>query len=334
MLRRHATASALAFLLTAPAAAQDGTTVTGIVLPLSQLTVCSRVEGNVARVNVRLGDPVAALATMVVISAPDMHADLGRCDAELHTEEQVLEVVAAAERIARVRLDQTRRTVQRAEQRLPALKALVASAEEQLATVRAAHEAGRATADAVAEANQAVLYQKESQVQFELELQELRDEVAIAEHDQARAAAEVIAQRGRIDMARAAREAQRVRTEMGEVKNILPGARVTRLLVDKGSYVTPGTPLLELMDMARVVVTLEVPAARAARVKAGTAVQLQALAEVPDRAGSVTAQIARVAGALDPDTQTMRVEVDLDNADGRWLPGQQLTAIFPVERPR
>jgi multidrug efflux pump subunit AcrA (membrane-fusion protein) len=292
------------------------------------LVVRSPVAGIVARVLVAVGDRPQALQQLVAISTPDLRAEQDRAEAELFAEEKVLEILAAEERVMRIRLDIARRRLQAAESRLQEPRARLQAAEQRLAEVQAQREAGRAGADEVARAATEVA---DRRAQVDPFLQEPRDEVAIAEHEQVRAVARVVAQRGRIDVARAAREAARIRAESGEVKCLLPGARISRIFVAKGELLASGDALLELVDDTRVRLVLDIPAWLAPRVRAGTAVRLARKDGAP---ADLDATIVRVSRVLDPDTQVMAAELEFDNKDGQWLPGLRLVVRVVNEGSR
>ncbi|WP_423395978.1 efflux RND transporter periplasmic adaptor subunit [Burkholderia sp. LMG 21824] len=102
---------------------------------------------------------------------------------------------------------------------------------------------------------------------------------------------------------------------------------ITARNVDVGTLVTaggtPGSPglsgelfHLEQTDTLRVFV--DVPQDSAAGVSAGTPVYLTTQ-QYPGR--RFAAHVARSAGAIDPVTRTLRVEIDVDNRDGALMPG-------------
>jgi RND family efflux transporter MFP subunit len=96
------------------------------------------------------------------------------------------------------------------------------------------------------------------------------------------------------------------------VRNVDVGA-----LIDAGNGGAPAA-LFELSQTDRLRVFVNVPQDDAPYVAAGTKAQLS-LPQYPGRtfAGTVT----RTAGAIDPRSRTLRVEVDMDNPDGTLLPG-------------
>lgn len=116
---------------------------------------------------------------------------------------------------------------------------------------------------------------------------------------------------------------------------------ITARNVDVGTLVTaggtPGSPglsgelfHLEQTDTLRVFV--DVPQDSATGVSTGTSVYLTT-PQYPGR--RFAAQVARSAGAIDPVTRTLRVEIDVDNRDGALMPGAYAQAhlVLPSAAP-
>ncbi len=80
--------------------------------------------------------------------------------------------------------------------------------------------------------------------------------------------------------------------------------------IDPGAFVRPGTSLVTLVDRNTVRMTFEVPEIDFDAVAAKTPVSIDVLATGKQVVGAV----ARRSPAADPDTRTVHVEVDLDNA--------------------
>ncbi|CAM2164968.1 efflux RND transporter periplasmic adaptor subunit [Burkholderia orbicola] len=116
---------------------------------------------------------------------------------------------------------------------------------------------------------------------------------------------------------------------------------ITARNVDVGTLVTaggtPGSPglsgelfHLEQTDTLRVFV--DVPQDSATGVSTGTSVYLTTT-QYPGR--RFAAHVARSAGAIDPVTRTLRVEIDVDNRDGALMPGAYAQAhlVLPSAAP-
>jgi multidrug efflux pump subunit AcrA (membrane-fusion protein) len=97
---------------------------------------------------------------------------------------------------------------------------------------------------------------------------------------------------------------------------------VTRRLVNPGDLVqaataTRTTPLFTVQDLDLVRVFADVPEANAAGIQRGQAAEIKLYGTAAAIHGTVT----RIATALDPESRTMRVEIDLPNPDETLLPG-------------
>lgn len=112
---------------------------------------------------------------------------------------------------------------------------------------------------------------------------------------------------------------------------------ITARDVDVGALVTaggtPGSPsaaneLFHLSQTQTLRVFVDVPQDDAADVTPATEAWLTTQ-QYPGR--RFTARVARSAGALDPASRTLRVEIDVDNADGALLPGGYVQAHLALK---
>jgi len=88
-------------------------------------------------------------------------------------------------------------------------------------------------------------------------------------------------------------------------------------LVDVGSSGGPNRELFHIATVDRLRVFVGVPQTASSAAAPGLPVEV----EVAERPGALEGQIVRNAGAIDPATGTMLVEIDLDNKSGEILPG-------------
>lgn len=98
---------------------------------------------------------------------------------------------------------------------------------------------------------------------------------------------------------------------------------ITERFVDPGAFVRSAaegatTPLLTIARVDYVRLVLNIPGSDASHVSIGTQIEAQC-----DHLGSepMKVTVTRTAMALRENTRTMRVEADIDNADGRLIPG-------------
>jgi multidrug efflux pump subunit AcrA (membrane-fusion protein) len=103
---------------------------------------------------------------------------------------------------------------------------------------------------------------------------------------------------------------------------------ITRRNVEVGANVSDTSgPLFEISDVAILKVYVDVPQTLAPWVKAGESVAVTARAV---SFATITGHVARTAGALDPQTHTLRLEVQMPGE--RLLAGTAVTVRFAVKR--
>ncbi|MDP1833122.1 MAG: efflux RND transporter periplasmic adaptor subunit [Geothrix sp.] len=92
---------------------------------------------------------------------------------------------------------------------------------------------------------------------------------------------------------------------------------VAQRLVQPGEVLAPGQPVFMVVDNRRMEIQADLPAASAASVKVGQKVRFR----VAGFAGPFEGAVANVAAAVALDGRTLRVRVELPNADGRLKSG-------------
>lgn len=160
------------------------------------------------------------------------------------------------------------------------------------------------------------------------------NDVAIAEKAADGSANQVRAAEQSVEAARQALNA--IRDMEGYLRITAPFAGViTERNVHTGALVGPpaggtgATPLLRLVDIARLRLVVSVPEAYTAEMKPGAEISFT-VAAYPGQPFSGT--VARIAQAVDVNTRTMAVELDVANADGRLAPGTFCQVRWPVRR--
>jgi RND family efflux transporter MFP subunit len=110
---------------------------------------------------------------------------------------------------------------------------------------------------------------------------------------------------------------------------------VTQRNVNRDDLVRPtgirGKPLFVVEQTDPVRVFVNVPGADAVWIKKRNPVTLR----LRGAGGEIfRGQVTRNAGVLDPQSRTLRTEIDLPNPRGKLLPGMYVQAVFTVEHPR
>ena len=94
-----------------------------------------------------------------------------------------------------------------------------------------------------------------------------------------------------------------------------------------GSPSSPDQSLFSIAMTDPLKLVVYVPQTYSAQVKPGMTVEVTQSESAGER---MKAQVARTANALDPSTRTLRVEVTVNNREGKLLPGAYAQAIFPI----
>lgn len=111
---------------------------------------------------------------------------------------------------------------------------------------------------------------------------------------------------------------------------------ITARNIDVGSLINAGSTspraMFHLAETDRLRVFVDVPQDQSQDIGPATAATLS-LPQYPGRA--FTGRVARTAAAIDPRSRTLRVEVDVSNADGAILPGAyaQVRLLVQARRP-
>jgi RND family efflux transporter MFP subunit len=292
----------------------------GQLEPFETTPIHAKAAGFVAQVAVDIGDRIKAGQVLLEIAAPELEADVTQ---------------------ARARAEAARAGVRQSESAVVVAEARLKAAEARIAGARAAvAEAEAGVARREAELRRVEQLSREAAVTGSLldESRSTRD-AAVAARDAAGAAvlavaadvesakagvaqagSDLVAARAGVDVAAADQAHAEAMAAYRRVVAPYDGV-VLRRQVDTGHLTRVGegaAPLLVVARVDRITVAVDVPEAEAVRVEAGdpARVRLQAL-----EGKVIEAPVTRTAGALDPASRTLRVEIDLPNADGSLRPG-------------
>jgi RND family efflux transporter MFP subunit len=169
------------------------------------------------------------------------------------------------------------------------------------------------------------------------QLDEARNKAAVASADVGVAEARMAAAEADIVGAEANRavaeaQVQVAAAQIGKIETLLHYTQitapyegtVTRRTVNRGDLVQAstvarsGAPLFTVQNADPIRVFCDVPESQAAQIAVGAAATVKIYGQAADL---IAAKVTRVAGALSPETRTLRVEIDLPNADKKLLPG-------------
>jgi multidrug efflux pump subunit AcrA (membrane-fusion protein) len=97
--------------------------------------------------------------------------------------------------------------------------------------------------------------------------------------------------------------------------------------VNAGEMASPGSPLLSVIDITRVIARINVPEADASAVKVGQPVMITQ----SDKGEQVEGKVKVVSPAADANTTTVQVWVDIPNTGERLKPGTSVHAVIVAE---
>ncbi len=154
---------------------------------------------------------------------------------------------------------------------------------------------------------------------------------AIPQQDVDGAAAQVQVERAQVRLAEANRDRLDALRVLSSLVAPFPG-RITRRTLHPGALVREGNspgaePVIEIARTDRLRLVFEIPEPLAPHVTE----QMPVVVRFDAFPGaSVAASVARLAGVLDPSTRSMRAEVDLEDAAGRYRPGMYASVGIDV----
>jgi RND family efflux transporter MFP subunit len=128
----------------------------------------------------------------------------------------------------------------------------------------------------------------------------------------------------RVDLAAAERDKLETLLQYGEIRAPFDGV-VTQRFFDRGAFIQPAQgnsaakPLLTVAHIKKVRVFVDLPMAEVQWLTHGDKAILDRINALPGE--RFPGEVTRFAGALDPMSRMLRVEIDLKNPDQRLLPG-------------
>ncbi|HBU38773.1 MAG TPA: hypothetical protein DEB70_13360 [Planctomycetaceae bacterium] len=295
------------------------------VHPFFQADIISKVSGYIEDVFVDIGDAVKSGDPLCQLSVPEMgkqldqiHAKQQRLLAELKRAEAAVTVAVARIRSSEAEAEEAASNIKQVEARLVAnkaeLKRVVGLVERKAVTIANLDEA---------QASNDVSEAAKISAEAALRSAQAKKEIAVAEREAAQA--EVATAQAR--HAESIKEGEELDAMLQYTTLRAPfDGIITSRSVDPGDFVAGISqahgllrrPLFHVDQQSRLRIRVAIPERDASEVDAGdpVVIQLDALPEAP-----IDAVVTRAAQRLDPSTRTMLAEIELDNAEGRLLPG-------------
>jgi len=150
----------------------------------------------------------------------------------------------------------------------------------------------------------------QARTQYEQAQQHLEALESVGKQEQIKAAA------AQVDTAKAHHQGSEAQLSYAEIRSPIAGVIAERG-VYPGEMANAGAPLLTIMDTTRVVARANVPQGQAGYLKVGVA----ATVKQPDTSEEVPGKVIVVSPAVDPNSTTVQVWVELPNPGERFKPG-------------
>jgi RND family efflux transporter MFP subunit len=258
-------------------------TIAGEFKAFQDVDVHAKVAGYIRKIYVDVGDHVKAGQTIAVLEVPELAAQLSGADAAVRAAEQ--------------QINRAQGDVQRA-------KSSHAAAHSAYARLKQA-----------ADSRSGLVAQQEVDDSQAKDLE--------AEGQEASAQAELLAAKQQLEVAQANQKQSLAMSGYTQITAPFTGV-ITNRFADTGALVAAGTSssaqaiaLVRLAQVSVLRLVLSIPESIAGQIYLGdtVSVRVQAL----DR--EIQGKVSRFADALDLQTRTMATEIDVDNRDGRLMPG-------------
>lgn len=302
------------------------------VRPYYETEIHSRVSGYVSEVRADIGDLVKSGQVLAQIDVPEMNQ-------QRRIMESKITALESAELEAQAGVVLSKAQVQSALAALGETRALLQDKEALL--VAAQSELDRTT-DLVArnavqqrlldEAQKRLDSAKASKAAAQASIASIQSQVDVAEAQVAAAEAKAQAQRTQTEVAERELEELDIMLEYTSIGAPFTGI-ITKRMVNMGDLVESGNgsdPLFVVSQVDKVRIQVPLPEAEAPFVQAGDemSVSFPAFASEPP----LSVVVSRVAGGLNPSTRTILVEAEVDNTQGKLLPGMFGEASIVLDR--
>ena len=280
----------------------------GMLFPRDQASVMPKIAAPVQRFLVQRGDHVKQGQLLAVLESRDLTASEGESKAQLAQAEANLRATASAQIPEAVVKAQT--DVDAAKQTEEAAKKLVDNREKLLQQGALARKLVDDAQVAYAQAHSALLTAQEH----------LRALQAVGKEEQIKTAT------SQVEAARSHLQSSEAQVSYSRIVSPINGVVADRPLY-AGEMATPGTPLLTVMDISKVIARANVPQNQSASVRVG---QPATITQV-DTNQTVEGKVTVVSPATDPNSTTIQVWVQADNPGGHLKPGTSVHVVIMTE---
>lgn len=264
----------------------------GDIMPRSQVTIFSKVQGWVDKINVREGDLVKAGDILVTLDSREAQAAVAQAQANLEAAKARLRLVrATAQEAVQTQIQQTKANLELAEAELKRAQELYDRnfiARQQLDEARTKYNVAKSAYDLALN---------------NLQQKTWENEIALAE--------------AQVRQAKATLELTQAQLANLTITSPLHGG-VTKRHVDPGTMVKDTTPILTIMDLAEVKMVVNVTEKEFVRLKKGQPVKVF-IAPFPEKV--FPGRIEIITPALELQSRTAEIQIAIPNPGYILKPG-------------
>jgi len=280
----------------------------GMLFPRDQASVMPKIASPVEKFYVNRGDHVKQGQLLAVLENRDLTAQSAEGKGAVDQAESNLRTTSGAsipESVVKAQTD-----VDADRQTMDAAKKVLDSREKLL-------EEG---ALAQRQVDEALVNYAQAKGGFEAAQEHLRVLQAVAKEEQVKTAT------SQVDAAKAHHQSLEAQLSYAQIFSPIGGVIADRPLY-AGEMASPGTPLLTVMDISRVVARVNVPQSQAGMVKVGHPATITQV----DSGQEVSGKLIVVSPATDPASTTLQVWVEAENPGERLKPGASVHAVIITE---
>jgi len=280
----------------------------GVLFPINQAGVPPKIAAPVQRFLVQRGDHVKLGQLVAVLENRDLAATQGESQAQLEQAQANLRSTTSAQIPEAVVKAQT--DVDSTRESDDAAKKLLDNRQKLLQQGALAHKLVDDAQVAYAQAHAALLSAQEH----------LRALQAVGKEEQLKTAA------AQVEAARSHLQSSEAQVSYSQIHSPLTGVVADRPLY-AGEMAQPGTALVTVMDISRVVARVNVPQNQAVSVKVGQPATITQI----DTDLKVEGKVTVVSPATDPNSTTIQVWIQADNPGEKLKPGASVHAAIMTE---
>ena len=280
----------------------------GVLFPREQANVVPKITAPVQKFYVRRGDHVKQGQLVAVLENRDLVSAATEAKTGIEVAESNLRATEGStipEAVVKAKTD-----LEAARQARDSAKKVLDSREQ---LFKEGALAGR-------QVDESRLAYVQAQGQYQAAEEHLKTLQGVGKEEQSKTAA------AQVQTAKAHYESQEAQVAYSRVVSPIAGVVADRPL-NEGDIAAPGMPLMNIMDISRVVARVNVPQGDAPFVKVGQT----AMITQTDNTEPIEGKVTVVSPSTDPNTTTVQVWVEIENTGERLKPGTTVHASIVTE---